>query len=62
MIGSDVVVARDVGPVLGEDGPAERVEFDELDGSHSGSLKAKAESPDSREEVKDAHPDYLTSQ
>jgi hypothetical protein len=39
--GPNVVVAWDVGPVFSEDGPAERVDLDELDGSHPGSLKAE---------------------
>lgn len=53
--GPNVVVAGDVGPVLSEDGPAERVELDELDGAHPGSLKSEAEAPDAAEQVEDIH-------
>jgi hypothetical protein len=35
----------------GEDSPAEWIDFAEGDGSHSGSLEAKAEAADSAEEV-----------
>jgi hypothetical protein len=35
--------------VLREDGAAERVDLDELHGSHPGSLKAEAESADPAE-------------
>jgi hypothetical protein len=52
---SHVVVARDVRPVLCEDGSAERLDFAERDGSHSGSLKPEAEAADTAKEVEDAH-------
>lgn len=52
---ADIRVARDSWPVLCEDGSAVGVDFAELDGSHSRSLKPKAEAPDAAEEVEDIH-------
>ena len=53
--GSDVVIAGDVGPVLGEDASAVGVDLAEGDGSHSGALKAKRETADAGKEIEDAH-------
>jgi hypothetical protein len=39
--------------VLGEDAPAEGVDFAEGGGLHSCSFKAKAKSPNARKQVKD---------
>jgi hypothetical protein len=47
--GSDVLVNRDAWPVFVEDVAAERVDFTELDGSHSGSFESEAESADAAE-------------
>jgi hypothetical protein len=52
---SDVVMAGDAWPVLGEDSSAEWVDFAEGDGSHPSSLEAEAESADAAEEVEDTH-------
>jgi hypothetical protein len=53
--GSDVVVPGDVGPMLGEDGSAEGVDFDLSDTSHSGPLEAEVEAADAGEERDEAH-------
>jgi hypothetical protein len=39
--GSDVLVAGDAWPVLGEHSPAERIDLAEGDGAHACSFKAK---------------------
>jgi hypothetical protein len=52
---SHVVVAGDIGPVLGEDFATERLPFAERDGSHSGSFKPEAEAADPAEKVEDIH-------
>jgi len=44
---SNVVVAGDAWPVLGEDAPAERIDLAERDGSHSGSFEPEAETANS---------------
>jgi hypothetical protein len=50
--GSDIVVDWRVGPVLFEDGLAERLSFAESNGPKmSGSFESEAKSSDSREEV-----------
>ena len=52
--GSDVLVDRRVGPVLSEDGLAERLSLAESDSSkRSGSFESEAEPSDAAEEVED---------
>jgi hypothetical protein len=51
----NVVVDRDVRPVLSQDGSAEGIDFAECNGVHSCSLKPEAESSDPGKEVKNAH-------
>jgi len=53
--GSHVVVAGDIGPVLGEDGAAIRIDLAECDGSQPGSFKPEREAADAAEEVEDIH-------
>lgn len=53
--GSNVVVAGDVGPVLGEDAPTEGVDLTEGNGSHPGSFESEAEAANSAEEVEHIH-------
>ena len=53
--GSNVLVAGDAWPMLFEDGAAERLDFTERDGSHSGSFEPEAESADAAEKVEDIH-------
>lgn len=53
--GADIVIAGDIGPVLGEDFARERFDFAEGDGFKSAcSFKAKGEPSDSREKIEDA--------
>jgi len=52
---SHVVVAGNVGPVLGEDGTTERLDLTERDGSHSGALESEREAADAAEKVEDIH-------
>jgi hypothetical protein len=47
--GADVVVDWHAGPMLAQDVLTEGVDFNELDGSHSGSLESKAEAADAAE-------------
>jgi hypothetical protein len=46
---SDVIVAGNARPVLGEDSPAIGIDFAELDGSHASSFEPKTESSDAAE-------------
>jgi len=52
---SHVVVEGNAGPVPGEDAPAPGIALAERDGPHSRPGKAKAETTDAAEQVKDAH-------
>jgi len=53
--GADIIVAGDIGPVLGEDFARERFDFAEGDGFETAcSFKAKAKPSDAREKIEDA--------
>ena len=60
--GSHVAVARDVGPVFGEDALAEGIDLDLPGDTESGALKSKIESSDPCEEAPDRqhNPAYQT--
>jgi hypothetical protein len=66
--GADIIVAGDIGPVLGEDFARERFDFAEGDGLETAcSFKAKAKPSDAREKIEDAeffhspHPVFVRS-
>lgn len=52
---SHVVIDGDVGPMFCEDFLAERLDFTERDGSHSGSFEPEGEAADPAEKVEDIH-------
>jgi hypothetical protein len=51
----NIVVAGDIGPVLSQDGSAERVDFAKGDGFESCAFQSKAESSNAREQVEQPH-------
>lgn len=52
---SDVVIAGNSGPVLGQHAPAPRVDLAEGDGLEPGALKAQREAADARKQVEQPH-------
>jgi hypothetical protein len=52
---TDIGIAGNAGPVLGEDSATEGVDLAEGDGSHSGSLETETETADTWEKVEDIH-------